>query len=210
MDRRGFFSKLLGRNGSSEIFFYGVQIAVNVGSDDDTRKKLHKVINAPVGEETPLAKRAFYKRIASVLMEADPFYEYGYWDYITDADDAQSEFESWVNEIEGGMATEEEEVGEVSDEQFRMSAEKAYLVVTCVFLLQNVTAMESMIGPIEETEEDDYFSRPTFNKLVNALNYIDFEYSLGDAVFIMPGNEKDGLSWEDIHTEGWNYLKPIA
>ena len=28
-------------------------------------------------------------------------------------------------------------------------------------------------------------------------------------IFIIPGNEEDGLSWEDIHSEGWNYLKPI-
>jgi hypothetical protein len=210
MNRRGFFSKLLGRNGESDIFFYGVQLVINVGTDDATRKKLHKVINAPVGEETPQAKRAFYKRIASVLLEVEPFYEYGYWDYLTDADDAQNEFSSWVNEIEGSMATEEEEVGQTADEQYRMSADKTYLVITCVFMLQNVTALENMISMIEEIPEDEYFSRPTWTKLIDALNYVDFEYSLGDAVFIMPGNEQDGLSWEELHTEGWNYLKPIA
>jgi hypothetical protein len=211
MNRRGFFSRILGREPSEgDRFFFGIQLVINVGTDDALRQKLHRVVNAPVGEETPLQKRAFYKRLAAVLMEAEPFYDYAFWDYRLDPDEAQAEFESWVNEIEGGMATEEEEVGETVDEQFRMAGDKSYVVVSMACLMENATALANFRSMIEGIPAEENFSRPTFTTLVNALHYLDFEYSLGDAVFIMPGSEKDGVSWEELHTEGWDYLRPIA
>jgi len=211
MDRRGFLSKFkLFKKKPEEILFFGLQIVINVGSDDSIRQKLHQVINAPVTEETPQQKRAFYKRITSVLLEAEPFFDYGFWDYITDAEDAQAEFESWVAEIEGSVATEDEEMGAEVDEQFRMSGDKTYVVVTFAYVLENVASNGTFMSMIEGIGEDDYFSRAAFNTLVQSVSYLDFEYVLGDAVFIMPGNEKDGISWEELHTEGWNYLKPLA
>jgi hypothetical protein len=63
---------------------------------------------------------------------------------------------------------------------------------------------------IESIPEDEAFFRNSIKKVIEALNYIDFEYSDGDACFIMPGNDEDGLSWEDIHSEGWEYLKAVV
>jgi hypothetical protein len=160
-------------------------------------------------EESPLQKRSSYKRIASLLLENQPFFEYGYWDLLTDSDEAQGEFENWVNELEASIATEEEELGETTDEVHRLSSDKSYVVVTMVFLLENVPAHQHLLELVDSIPEDQYFDPSTFNKLIEGVNYIDFEYSLGDAAFIMPGNDQDGISWEDIHGEGWEYLKPI-
>ncbi len=211
MDRRGFFSRLLGRTPEEgDAVFFGLQLVVNVGSDDTLRANLHRVVNRPVATERPAEKRAFYKRVTAVLLEAEPFFDYAYWDYRTDPASARPEFESWLNEIEGSIATEEEELGEAVDEQFRMSGDRSYVVVSILFLLENVTALRAFRSVVEAVPEDEAFSRTTFPKLLRAITYVDFEYALGDAVFIMPGNERDGISWEEIHTEGWNYLKPIA
>lgn len=211
MNRKGFFEKLFADDPpKGDMTFYGVQIVINTGANDDLRSKLHRIVNVPVKEdETPQEKRAFFKNVTAVIRENEPFFEYGYWDYLTDPDEARGEFESWVNDIEAGLATESEQVGESVDEQFRMSAEKQYVVITLAFLIENVPQQDSFLERIDIPEEE-WFLRDTWPKLIDAVNYLDYEYLLADAVFIMPGNEKDGFSFEDLHSEGWNYLKPIS
>jgi hypothetical protein len=211
-NRRGFFSTLGGLFSGrkhDEIFFYGLQVVINVYGEDTLRQSLHRVITSGEVEERPEAKRSFYKRIASLLLENQPFIEYGYWDYLLDAQDAQTEFENWVNEIEGSMATEEEELGETVDEGLRMSSDKSYVIVTLAFVLESVAAHENLRETLDGIPEEKYFDKETFTTLIEAVNYIDFEYSYADAAFVMPGNDKDGISFEDIHGEGWEYLKPI-
>lgn len=211
MNRRGFFNNIFKSDEpSGPIHFYGIQIVINTGINDETRAKLHAAINVPVKEgETPEEKKAFFKNVTALLLENEPFFEYGYWDYLTDAAEAQAEFDSWVNEIESSMATESGEVGETMDEQYRMSAEKQYVVISLAFLIENVPTQESFQGMIDIPEES-YFLRETWPKLIEAVPYLDFNYVMADAVFIMPGNEKDGFSFEDLHSEGWEYLKPIS
>jgi hypothetical protein len=212
MNRRGFFSKLtstFSRRHEGDPFFFGVQVVVNVYGEDDLRSRLHKVIAQETTTEYPADKRIFYKRISALLRDSQPFFEYGYWDYLGESDGAVEEFNDWVDEIEASMATVEEEIGEEVDSLNRFSSEKSYVVVTMAFLLEYSTELDDLIGMIESIGEDDYFTPKGFETLIEAVNYIDFEYSLGDAVFIMPGNENDGFSWMDMHGEGWEYLKPI-
>ncbi len=210
MNRRGFLSKLnLFKEEPGEMLFYGVQVVVNTGSDDHMRSKIHNVINAPMKEETPHEKKAFYKKIVSLILEQEPFFEYGHWDYLTNAADAKAEFNDWVQEIEGSLASEAEETGEAIDEQFRMSSDKQYVVLSMAFLLENNDSHSNFFEMID-LPESEYFIRDTWPKLLKAIGYIDFEFALADAVFIMPGNEKDGFSFEDLHSEGWEYLKPIS
>lgn len=190
-------------------FFFGLQIVINVYGEDDLRARLHRVIAESVHVETPLEQRNFYKRIAAILRESQPFFEYGYWDYITDPDDAADEFHDWVDGIEATMASVEEELGEDVDEMYRMSAEKSYVVISMAFLLELHRNLEEMIEIVESIPEDDYFTPFGFSRLIDATTYIDFEYSHSDAVFILPGNEHDGFSWTDMRGEGWEYLKPI-
>jgi hypothetical protein len=209
MNRRGFFSKIFGRRRMADVSFFGVQVIIGSYWEDELRSKIHHIIQNGPEEESPSEKRTFYKKIAAVLTEALPAVEYGYWDYITNSGKAEAEFQGWTNEIEASMATEEEETGESIEESNRISGEKNYIAVTMLFLLEGADSNEDVVGIIDSLAEDQYFDRETFKKLIDAVNYIDFEFSFADACFIMPGNEEDGLSFEDIHGEGWEYLKPI-
>jgi hypothetical protein len=209
MNRRGFFSKIFTSNKMPNTFFFGFQAVIGSYASDTLRQDLHRIIGSGPEEEKPIHKRKFYKRVSSLLLECLPAVEYGYWDYITDPDKAEAEFHSWVNEIEATMSTEDEELTETTENINRLSTEKNYIAVTCVFLLEGSSVLEEFMGIIESIGEDEYWDKATFQKLIESVNYIDFEYSYGDAAFIMPGNEEDGLSWEDIHGEGWEYLKPI-
>jgi hypothetical protein len=206
-NRRGFLSRIstIFSSKTDEVFFFGLQVVINVYGEDDLRQSLHRVIQDGDVEESPGSKRPFYRRISALLLENLPFMEYGHWDFIKDADDSADEFESWVNALEGSIATEEEELGTEVDELHRMSGDKSYVVVSLAFLLENAPAHEGLI----ELLDNIHYDRATYQQLIESLTYLDFELVLGDAAFIMPGNEQDGISWEDIHGEGWEYLKPI-
>ncbi len=212
MNRRGFFSSLFGRE--PETFFFGVQFVLATLSSDDTGARLRKLIadaSRKNNAEKPQEKLALYKQCLTLVLENKPYWEYGYWDYITDSDEAnnEAEFESWVSEITASMATEQEELGTSHDESFRLSSEKGYIVVTMAFLLE-YAPLEPVRRLLEDMPEDEYWTHAGFTELCEALRRIDFEYALRDAVFIMPGNDDDGFSWEDLHSAGWNYLKPLS
>lgn len=212
MNRRGFFSKfssMFDRRHEGEPFFFGLQIVINIYGEDELRSRLHRVIASGDGSESPEDKRVFYKRITALLRDSVPFFEYGFWDYVVQGEDAEVEFESWVADVQAAAATEEEEIGTEIDEAHRMSNEKCYVVVTMAFLLEYTGALSEMMRMVESIGEDEYFTPYGFQRLIDAVNYIDFEYSIGDAVFIMPGNENDGFSWTDMRGEGWEYLKPV-
>jgi hypothetical protein len=210
MNRRGFMSKVgsFFKRPGDELF-YALQVVVNVFGEDDLRQALHRVVLTGGEMESPAQKRAFYKQIAALLTSNNAFFEYGHWDYVTDKGEAEAEFESWVTELEAGLATEAEEVSADLADVDRMSTDKSYVVVTLLFVLERVDANGTAIEMIERHCDDEFLEREPLTELIEAVRYIDFEYSLADAAFIMPGNEHDGISWEDIRGEGWEYLKPV-
>ncbi len=212
MNRRGFISKfksIFSSRSEGDPFFFGVQIVINIYGEDELRQRLHRVIAEIDEVESPYDKRNFYKQIVAILRESQPFFEYGFWDYLTNPSDATEEFHDWVDGMEASMATVGEELGTEIDEVHRMSAEKSYVVVSMAFLLELHRSLEGMVRIVEGVSEEDYFTPYGFSQLLEAINHIDFEYSHGDAIFILPGNDQDGFSWTDMRGEGWEYLKPI-
>lgn len=209
MNRRNFFSNLFGKR-RGESIFVGIQVAINAFGDEGLRSKVHRIIEESADDETPEEKRRFYKRLAALLIENQHFFEYGYWDVITDAEAAETEFENWVDEIEASIATEEEEMGERVNEMYRYSNSKYYVVITLCFLFENDRSLDRFFEVVDSIPEADYWRQETFGRVLAAINYFDFEFCLGDAAFIMPGNEEDGISMDDIMGEGWSYLKNLS
>ena len=138
----------------------------------------------------------------ALLEENELFWTYGYWDYLDDREAATTEFNSWANEIEGSMATEEEELGAQVDDVRRTSSRKDYVVVTLVFLLDQPYAPAEAI-----THEDAYFLKETFSALIQGLTSIDPGAIQADGAYIVPGNAADGLSEDDLLGPGWEYLR---
>jgi len=115
--------------------FFGIQVVARNFISDSAA--------APASRDhRPVGQRAVARGEARLLEEGrrgpqrgGPAFEMGYWDLIR-GDGAEEEFESWSSEIEGSLATEKEELGAAADEVSRISAEKRYVVVTLVFLVE--------------------------------------------------------------------------
>jgi hypothetical protein len=65
-------------------------------------------------------------------------------------------------------------------------------------------------GPAEAVESDDAaFLKETFVSLVQGLTMLDPNAIQADAAYVVPGNEADGLSEDDLLSPGWEYLRML-
>jgi len=206
MAQQGFMGKISRWfRGQSDTYFFGLQLAIKCFGEDTLRARFaHVLEEARLADENVQEKRRFLRRFVALLEESALFWAYGHWDYIDDPEAAEQEFTTWVNEIEGGMATEAEELGEAVDDVRRTSSHKDYVVVTLLFLL------DQPYGPAEAiTNEDDFFLKETFAALVQGLTSIEPRAIQADGAYIVPGSEADGLSEDDLYGPGWEYLRML-
>lgn len=211
MNRRGFFeniARFFEKKGDGGVFI-GVQLVMSTYQRDDFRRKLHERIAEQEDLQTPKERQSYYKKLLSLLEDNFVFVEYGFWDFLNSgSEDADHEFRSWVSEIQASAATEDEEMGEEIDT--RISNDKNYVVVTLAFVLEAGRSVDAITERIEAMDEKQLFTRAAFASVLDTLRLIDFSEVQSDASFVIPGNDEDGFSWEDLHGGGWEYLRSIA
>ncbi len=219
--RRSF---LTGRKDDHAIFF-GIQLVIQVFGGDELRARLAALVEAEDETDSADEKRRFIKSVASLLIENQYAWEYGYWDFQGDADSAISNFNQWRNEIEASMATEGDELGGEVDRLHRFSDQKEFLIVSLMMLIDNREEhVEDDIGDyqfrptyaqlaqpfkamIENLPEGEYWQPATFKQLLQGLQSLDPRALERDGIYVYPGTAQDGLSSMDlIGEEGWKYL----
>lgn len=213
MNRRGFFGSIASffEGYDTGSIFFGLQIVINSFPGDTIVRQLRSLAgNGSKQLESESDKQEFYKNVIALLLDNYAYWEYGYWDFIPRQDAAVEEFETWISEIDASTATVGAELGEEIDGAFRLSNDKYYVVVTLAFLQTGSRFTQSLQEILEALPEDDYYSKQTFQMLCQRLNTIDFSHVDRDAFFLVPGNDDDGFSWEDLHSGGWEYLHPIV
>jgi hypothetical protein len=189
--------------------FFGVQVAIQAFHNDPLRARLHQAIAGGQSAQTLQDKRAFWKRIAALLNEAMPVFSHGVWDLVR-SDGAEAEFETWCSEIEGSLATEAEELGAAPDEVNRLSAARQYVLCTVLFLVERDSSSDRTLGERCDLPESAYFTRATFAQLIASIPLLNFANVQADAVYLVPGNDTDGLSDDDLQGGGYEYLKPLG
>jgi hypothetical protein len=192
-------------SGPSDTYFFGLQIAIKCFGEDTLRARFARIIEeSRLADESVQEKRRLLKRFVALLEESALFWSYGYWEYIDDPGSAAQTFNTWVDEIESGMATEEEELGESVDDLRRTSNRKDYIVVTLLFLL------DTPYAPAQQVDSDDeMFLKETFVALVQGLTSLDPRTIQADGTYVVPGSEDDGLSEDDLYGPGWEYLRML-
>lgn len=220
--RRSFIG-MGGQEDTTYAVFLGVQLVIQVFGSDDLRAQLKRLVDNE--ENTAQGKRRFMKSVASLLLENQYAWEYGYWDYRTDADDAIKNFNQWNNEIEASMATEEDEVGSEMDRLRRFSDNKEFVVVSLLMMIDNrdepveddhgsyefrptyQQLAQPLLSSIEEITEPYYWRTTTFITLLEAIRALDPRAIERDAFYVFPGTENDGMSSMDLLGDAsWKYM----
>lgn len=189
--------------------FFGLQIAIQAFHKDPFRGRLHDLIASSPAEQSLLVKRTFWKKVSALINEQMPVFELGYWDLVRGGK-AEEEFETWTSEIEGSLATEQEELGTKSDDANRLSSDKAYVLVTCLALLGKGSNSDLTLGERCDLPESQWWTRQTLARMVASFPLLNFGEVQADAIYLSPGSERDGLSMEDLHGGGYEYLKPLG
>jgi hypothetical protein len=220
--RRNFLG---GRTDESYVLFFGIQIVVQTFGNDQLRAQLARLIGAEDDTDSAQEKRRFMKSVASLLIENQYAWEYGFWDYQSDATTAIGNFNQWQNEIEASIATEPDELGGAVDRLHRFSDQKEFLIVTLMMLIDNRDepvaddvgdyqfrpTYEQLAEPfrllVENLDEREYWTADTFERLLHGLRSLDPRAIERDGIFVYPGTAQDGLSTMDLlGDEGWKYL----
>jgi len=223
--RRSFFTGRAQQNEGEYAVFFGIQLVIQVFGGDELRAKLARLVQNEDDTDTAQEKRRFMKSVAALLIENQYAWEYGFWDYYTDAETAISTFNQWRNEIEASMATEPDEMGQEIDRLHRFSDQKEYLIVTLMFILDSrdepvtddvgdydfrptyAQLAAQFRSVVESKDEADYWKAETFAELLEAVRAIDPRVIERDGIYVYPGTEQDGISSLDlIGEEGWKYL----
>jgi hypothetical protein len=213
-----------GRQDGHALFF-GIQIVVQIFGSDELRAKLARLVEAEDETDSAQEKRRFIKSVASLLIENQYAWEYGFWDFQSDAQTAISNFNQWRNEVEASMATEPDEMGGEVDRIHRFSDQKEYLIVTMLMLIDNrdepvaddvgeynfrptyAQLAQPFRVMIQNLDAGDYWQAGTFKQLLQGLQSLDPRAIERDGMYVYPGSAQDGLSSMDlIGDAGWKYL----
>ena len=217
----------LGGRGQQDdhALFFGLQLVIQIFGSDQLRARIHRLIEAEDETDSADEKRRFMKSVASMLIENQYAWEYGFWEFSTDATTAIRSFNQWRNEIEASMATEAEEMGSEIDRLHRYSDQKEYLIVTLLMLIDNRDEpVSDDVGDYqfrptysqlalpfrqlcENFDESEYWRSESFKRLLEGIRAIDPRVIERDGIYVYPGSEQDGLSSFDLLSEeGWKYL----
>src|SRR5262245_50701750 len=210
---------------NDHALFFGVQLVIQLFGSDQLRARIARLIGAEAENDCGDEKRRFMKSVASLLIESQYAWEYGFWEFSADADTAIRSFNQWRNEIEASMATEPEEMGGEIDRLHRYSDQKEYLIVTLMLLIDNSEEpVSDDVGDYrfrptnsqlalpfrqlcDDFEESEYWRAQTFEKLLNGIRALDPRVIERDGIYVYPGTAQDGLSSFDLLSdEGWKYL----
>jgi len=223
--RRSLLSGRFGQREDQHALFFGLQLVIQVFGGDELRAHLARLVNAEDDTDTAQEKRHFMKSVAALLTENQYAWEYGFWDYYTEAQTSIRTFNQWRNEVEASMATEPEEMGQEVDRLHRFSDQKEYLIVTLMMIIDNrdepvaddvgdyefrptyAQLAASFRETVEGLDEAEYWKAETFARLLDAVRALDPRVIERDGIYVYPGTEQDGLSSLDLlGEEGWKYL----
>jgi hypothetical protein len=217
----------LGGRGPADdhALFFGLQLVIQIFGSDQLRSRLHHLITSEDETDSAAEKRRFMKSVASLLMENQYAWEYGFWEYSADAGAAIESFNQWRNEIEASMATEPEEMGGEADRLHRYSDQKEYLIVSMLLLIDNSNEpVSDDVGDYrfrptysqlalpfrqmcENFDDSEYWRAQTFERLLDAIRALDPRVIERDGIYVYPGTAQDGISSFDLLSdEGWKYL----
>src|SRR5262249_41651754 len=149
----------------------------------------------------------------AVVIDGAPRFDLGFWDYIAEPARAESEFDRWCSELEGQMATEKEEVADTPDEideTERLSTKPDYVALTVLFLLAKGGNSDGTVAERCDLPEAEWWKRDSFRHLFETIPMLSFASLKADADYLVPGNPEDGLSFDDVHGGGWEYLHQLS
>jgi hypothetical protein len=184
--------------------FFAIQAAVRALP---ARAQLHQIVAAAPADQSLIDKREMYTSLSRALAPHVAALDFGYWDYISDPERAEKEFDTWVSEIEQSVGRE---VGDAPAQGVYRTRPGEYFLVSFAFLLQKGGSSDAVVAERADLPESAYFTRATFAHLLATPPMLSFASVRADAVYVIPGVDDDALTADDLRDPGYEYLRPLG
>ena len=178
--------------------FFGVQVAFRRDPQDPLRSRLHQlIVQHATGRQSVTAKQRFWARASELLTMAT--FEYGDWDLVRGGN-AQSKFNEWARAIEENAT---------DPEAPEASARQTYVLATAMVLVGRGSNADQTLGIECDIPESAWLTRQTFTRLIAIFPLLNFANVQADAIYVVPGVDRDGPSARDLVSEEYG-LQPLT
>jgi len=189
--------------------FFGIQVAFQRGRRDPLPGQLQHLLARDATMRQSLAdKLQFWKRASGLLTAAMPAYGFGDWDLVRGSN-AQEQFDEWASEIEASLSNLDESRAKL-EERNRPDGPPTYLLATMMVLVHRGSNADDTLGEWCDVPESQWLTCATFARLISIFPRLNFANVQADAIYIVPGTDREGLSADELTSEDYHHLSPLT
>ena len=142
-----------------------------------------------------------FRRVCEMLEGSLDNVHYGLWEYIAEAEEAESDYHEWC---EGTVLDVDEEAEDADDE------ETAYAFVTMLLLLEDGGAAQSRIwAESERIPDGEEATLQAYRRFLQLIPQLDFATVHSCALFVRPGDGGFGVMESMLREEHYHHLVPV-
>jgi hypothetical protein len=180
-----------------------IELCLRLDPGSRAREELKDLVLSHPAASTPGLKWKMLGRAAQILLANLDLFEKGCWDFFDDDGRALSDYEMWSK----GMITEEGARREPSGEPGR---EPRFMTFTIALLMVQGTPAEREVARLCEVPERDLWKRATFERILRGLPRVNFASVKSDVLYLIPGDDRWGLTAADLEHTKFEYLREIG
>lgn len=189
--------------------FFGIQVAFQRGQRDPLPAQLqHLLARDATARQSHVDKVQFWKRASGLLTAAMPAYRFGDWDLVRGSK-AQDEFNEWSSEIEASLSSLDESRPKL-EERNRPEGPPTHLLATMMVLVDRGSNADNTLGEWCDVPESQWLTCATFARLISIFPRLNFGNVQADAIYIVPGTDREGLSADELTSEDYHQLSPLT
>jgi hypothetical protein len=185
---------------------FAIELCLRLEDGNRLRAQLRELIVKHPAASTAGQKWELLKRATDRLLENMHLAVRGCWDFFDDDGRALRDYEMWFN----GMKTEEGARKEPSRHPGDGDSSPRFMTFTIALLLVAGSQTARELERICDIPEDILWHRATFNKILRGLPKVSFASVKSDVIYLIPGEDRWGLTEQDLQQEKFEYLRQVV
>jgi hypothetical protein len=185
---------------------FAIELCLRLEQGSGLRAALRELVVWHPAASSPGQKWELLKRATQLLLDNQPLFEKGCWDFFDDDARARRDYDMWCN----GMITEEGVRPEPSGRPGDDPGEPRFLTFTISLLLKAGARSVAELTKLCDIPEPDLWKKSTFARILHGLTCVSFAAVKSDVLYLIPGEDHWGLTAKDLEHDKFDYLRPIV
>jgi hypothetical protein len=182
---------------------FAMELCLRLEAGSAAQDELKDLVLSHPAASTPGLKWRMLCRAGQILLASVHRAEKGCWDFFDDDGRALGDYEMWSK----GMITEE---GARKKPSGPPGDDPRYMTFTIALLLVQGTPAEREIAKLCDVPEGQLWKRSTFERILKGLPRVNFASVKSDVLYLIPGDDRWGLTAADLEHTKFEYLREIV